>query len=640
MVHFGKLCVVFSVKDVFMFIQAGLPCRWTSDGRRFILENFDVIRFSPQQVYNSAILLCPTSSWLHKHCSIGLSQEIRVVVGPAEWRTCIHSVSYSADSLACRNNTVAAAGHVDGRIDILDAITGIRSAVLSGHTQIVWDVAFSSDCTFLVSGSDDNTIRVWDIQTGGTIKMFYGHGTSVSVSVDDAVLASNSGDKLIYLWDIESEQCHTIEQDAKLVTFSPTNPQLLLSVSADSTVQQWRINGDCIGPPVPGTFAAFSPDGTQFVLCKGESATITNTDHGGVVAVLHLPEEHNYFRQCCFSPNGKFIAATSSSHIIYLWDITSSNPHPVKALIGHKAYITSMFFSSSHTLISASRDVSIKLWDVTHLPTDMVASGAETMALTSAPIEAVSLQARDNLALSIDSEGVVKIWDISTGHCSQSIKSPAGPDKYGDMQFISGRLIIVWCEEDDDDEDKINLVIWDSGEVSRIPMDSYDVDFGLRISKDGSRVFRLYGADKLCIQTWSLQTGVLVEEEKLVEGEEMTTEEENLWALEPRDIRCPSIPFMASNPRFLTRKQESTAHGWNFGSSGSTQAQFSTDRLELDIGHISQEQCGVYIVDRATQKIIFKPCERYEYPSCTQWDGQFLINGYGSGEVLILDFGS
>ena len=220
MVHFGKLCVVFSVKDVFMFIQAGLPCRWTSDGRRFILENFDVIRFSPQQVYNSAILLCPTSSWLHKHCNIGLSQEIRVVVGPAEWRTCIHSVSYSADSLACRNNTVAAAGHVDGRIDILDAITGIRSAVLSGHTQIVWDVAFSSDCTFLVSGSDDNTIRVWDIQTGGTIKMFYGHGTSVSVSVDDAVLASNSGDKLIYLWDIESEQCHTIEQDAKLVTFS------------------------------------------------------------------------------------------------------------------------------------------------------------------------------------------------------------------------------------------------------------------------------------------------------------------------------------------------------------------------------------------------------------------------------------
>ena len=262
------------------------------------------------------------------------------------------------------------------------------------------------------------------------------------------------------------------------------------------------------------------------------------------------------------------------------------------------------------------------------------------MALTSAPIEAVSLQARDNLALSIDSEGVVKIWDISTGHCSQSIKSPAGPDKYGDMQFISGRLIIVWCEEDDDDEDKINLVIWDSGEVSRIPMDSYDVDFGLRISKDGSRVFRLYGADELCIQTWSLQTGVLVEEEKLVEGEEMTTEEENLWALEPRDIRCPSIPFMASNPRFLTRKQESTAHGWNFGSSGSAQAQFSTDRLELDIGHISQEQYGVYIVDRATQKIIFKPCERYEYPSCTQWDGQFLINGYGSGEVLILDFGS
>jgi WD40 repeat protein len=54
-------------------------------------------------------------------------------------------------------------------------------------------LAFSSDGTSLVSGSDDCTVKLWDVQTGGTVKTFFGHTElvlSVSISADYTIIAS------------------------------------------------------------------------------------------------------------------------------------------------------------------------------------------------------------------------------------------------------------------------------------------------------------------------------------------------------------------------------------------------------------------------------------------------------------------
>jgi len=59
-----------------------------------------------------------------------------------------------------------------------------------------------------------------------------------------------------------------------IVSFSPINSQLLLSVSNDSAVQKWGIDGHQIGSPITGSHVAFSPDGTQFVSCEGTAVTI------------------------------------------------------------------------------------------------------------------------------------------------------------------------------------------------------------------------------------------------------------------------------------------------------------------------------------------------------------------------------
>ena len=76
---------------------------------------------------------------------------------------------------------------------------------LRGHKGAVWSVSFSPDGNFLASGSDDETIRLWEVGTGQHSGTLTGHTDwvrSVAFSPDGTTLASGSDDGTIRLWDI------------------------------------------------------------------------------------------------------------------------------------------------------------------------------------------------------------------------------------------------------------------------------------------------------------------------------------------------------------------------------------------------------------------------------------------------------
>ena len=139
--------------------QAGVTSKWTNDSQRFLLEHFETINDSPSQIYHSALPLSPPS-WLHKYYSAELSPIVKVVKGlPTEWGVCSRTAildSYT-QTLAHHNSSIAI-GSKPGDIVILDTITGIQTAILSGHTDEVNCVVFSLDGTSLASGSDDMTL--------------------------------------------------------------------------------------------------------------------------------------------------------------------------------------------------------------------------------------------------------------------------------------------------------------------------------------------------------------------------------------------------------------------------------------------------------------------------------------------------
>jgi WD40 repeat protein len=615
MVHIGELCVEHLLKPVFILIQAGVSCKWAHDSQRFLLEFFDTIQSSPSQVYHFALPLCPPSSWLHKFYTAKFSQEVKVIKGlPAGWGLCTRTVTLANSplALACWKDTIAV-GLKSNHIITLDGITGSQVAVLSGHTNWVESLTFSSDGESLVSGSHDKTLKLWDVQTGGVVKTFHGHSDwviSVSISFDHAQIASGSYDNTIRLWDIQTGECHCVigqQGRVKFVSFSPANPQHFISISSGD-IQQWDINGHQIEPTYKGSHASFSPDGIHFVLCGEGVITVQSSNSGAIVAKCLTDIDSHY---CCFSPDGRLVAVAADT-TAYVWNITGSDLLLIKTFAEHTGRITSLTFSSSSSLISVSNDQSVKFWQISASSTDLVASGLPA----SASVGSVSLQAENGIAVSCDSNGVVKTWDISTGLCKATFQIPAKHTLLRDAQMIGGRLVVVWLWE-------MEIDIWDTkqGKLLHVIRAYGDGARDLRISGDGSKVFLLIGRS---IQAWSMWTGEAVGRVELGSQSYL-----NL--------------LRVGGSRICLRFPSSLIWGWDFEASDSSPVPLLNTSLERHclyfVGGAGWWYEGpAQVNDAATGKKVFRLHGRYAKPYDVQWDGRYLVAGYRSGEVLILDF--
>ena len=570
---------------------------------------------SPSHLYHSALPLSPSSSWFNKFYSAELRQEVKVVKGPeGGWGACFRTVSleYFSDCLSCWNN-FGAIGLDSGGIIILDSTTGSQAAIFSGHTNWVRSVAFSSDGTLLVSGSDDTTVKLWDVQTGGVIKTFHHDRDviSVSVSVECAMVVSGTRGGAVHLWDIHTgeRKCMIVQQNSvECVIFSPVNPQHIISISGWK-VQQWNIDGHEIGCTYDGSHISFSSDHTQFALCDGKMVTVQGSGSGAVVAEFHA---NNTTKHCCFSPDGRFVAVAVGL-VVCVWDIVSSKPHLIETFVGHSRKITSLAFLSSSTLISSSWDKSVKFWQIGPLSAGLGMTDKNTLP-SAASIKSVGLQVKDGIAISSDSSGVVKTWDLLTGLCKASFQTPAQDYEFSDAHLIKDSLIFIWGQGQE-------VYFWDSnnGKPEKKVL-SVDMCGGLRILEDGSKLFCL---SQSSIRLWSIWTWECVGEvEHGMEGD----------YLDP----------LHSTKSIIWLKSETSTKGWDFGISSSSAPlpNTSTERPCLDL--ICEEWRkldGVpKIKDRKTGKEVFQSSGRYGIPKVMRWNGHYLVAGYISGEVLILDF--
>jgi WD40 repeat protein len=84
---------------------------------------------------------------------------------------------------------------------------------LTGHNSSVSSVAISVDGKYVVSGSGDKTVKIWDMMSGECMKTLSGHDgdvNSVAISVDGKYVVSGSKDKTVKIWDMMSGECMKI----------------------------------------------------------------------------------------------------------------------------------------------------------------------------------------------------------------------------------------------------------------------------------------------------------------------------------------------------------------------------------------------------------------------------------------------
>jgi len=314
---------------------------------------------------------------------------------------------------------------------------------LRGHKSIIYSVSFSPDGKRIISCGRDQTIRVWDVESGDEVMILRGHKGSVTD-----------------------------------VSFSP-NGKRIVSCSTDQTIKVWdAIKGIELmtlrGHKASVRDVSFNPDGKRIVSCSYNDIKVWDTATGRETITIHGHEGR--IRSVTFSPNGKQIASGSSDQTVRLWDAASGNQ--LMEFSGHKIRVRCVAFSPDGKRIASSGfGKTVKLWDTQ--------KGSELMELRGHEdfIWSVDFNPDGKRIVSSGSfDNTIKIWDATTGEELMSLRGHDG--LIVDASFSPDGKKIVSCAND------ATIKVWDaviSKEMLTLHGYKGRVDY-IAFSPDGTKI--------------------------------------------------------------------------------------------------------------------------------------------------------
>jgi WD40 repeat protein len=304
-------------------------------------------------------------------------------------------------------------------IDTIKPIVVTESKPFEGHTGHVLCIDYSKDGKRALSGGDDNTARLWDVETGREIRPLEGHTDevlAVAISADGKRLLTGGADRTTRLWDANSgRQLKLLEghtERVSAVAFSPDGKRALTG-SWDHSVSLWNLEtGEEIrrlnGHRSYVTGVAFSPDGKR-ALSGSYDRTIRLWDVEAGKPLKKLEGHTKEIYTVAFSPDGKHAVSGGNDQVVRVWDLESGKS---RAFEGHsKAVIKVAFSSDGHRVYSGSSqyqgaDKSVFVWDVLNGRV-LYSLGGKSYTVWS-----LAFSPDGRRALAGTSEKTLRLWEI------------------------------------------------------------------------------------------------------------------------------------------------------------------------------------------------------------------------------------
>ncbi|MBE9159891.1 pentapeptide repeat-containing protein [Nodosilinea sp. LEGE 06152] len=355
--------------------------------------------------------------------------------------------------------------------------------LLQGHTDWVWNIAFSPDGQWLASASLDSTLRLWSIPDGQPIHVLEGHTHDVyglAISADSQLLVSTGKDYTVRLWNLQGGQnLKTLRGyigGIHSLSLSSDN-QMLASGGQSETVQVWRVQRD--------------RDRAQLHPYKTFSSPLRRISP---------------FTNVSFSSNNQTLAINRHDGLIALWNIQTGHLEQWSA---HSASIWSVLFSpTGQILASSSYDCTVRLWDVkTHQCLHVLCgheSGIRAIAFSSRRYANgnsgdPTLDPSDQFLASGSFDRTIRVWDVQTGECLRVLQGHIGA--VFSLAFDPSDQFLASGSHDQ------TIRVWDmqTGECLKVLQGHTGAIWTVAICSNGR--FLASGGDDQTIRLWDLQTG-------------------------------------------------------------------------------------------------------------------------------------
>lgn len=469
-----------------------------------ILEQYPHLFF--QQAANQPDAAAPARAaerrWKH---GSGPRSWVRLLNKPKQSDRCIrtlaaHSMSVNTCAFSPDGRRLVSAS-ADDTLKIWDAQTGEELLTLAGHSDCLTACAYSPNGLQIVSGSLDRSVRIWEAETGAELASLVGHSGSVEAcmySPDGKRIVSASRDKTLKIWD--AQQFHLIRTltghkcGVFNCAYSPDG-QRIISIASEYTFSQSDRAGKIWDaksgaelasfqlPPHLDISFAYSPDGKTFAISSKEQLQVWDASS---LKQMYTFTDRDWVGDCVYSPDSRYIVWTNLTGVIRLWDITTQM---VVHEFMHTMYVHRCAFApDGDRLASPASDGTIKIWDLTAEPVMNLAGDGRV------PIYTVAHSPDGQSVVSGDEDGVLRVWDTRKG--IKSIKLAGHSNYIKACVYSPDARQIVSASADQ------TLRIWNpkTGRVRKVLRGHSDAVSLCAYSPDGHRI--VSGSDDGSLRLW------------------------------------------------------------------------------------------------------------------------------------------